>query len=122
MTPQVLVVEDEAISAMAVTYMLESAGCAVVGVAVSGREAIELALETRPDVVLMDIRLKGEMSGVDSAQVIQDRLQTPIVFTTAYSVEEIRETCGIDPGCLFVTKPIREDELAQAITTACNQI
>lgn len=116
-----MVVEDEAIAAMAVSHMLESAGCTVLGVAVSGQEAVELTLKCHPDVVLMDIRLKGEMSGIDSAKAIRQRLQVPIVFTTAYSVEEIRESCDIDDSFLFVTKPIREDDLSQAIATACSQ-
>ncbi len=118
MITRVLVVEDEAIAAMAMRLMLESLDCSVVGVASSGQEAVDLAGQYRPDVVLMDIRLKGEMSGIDSARLIRGRLQIPVVFTTAYSAEEIRNTCKVDDSFLFVTKPIREDELARAISTA----
>jgi CheY-like chemotaxis protein len=119
MTPRVLVVEDEAIAAMAINLMLESIGCTVAGTAASGGQAVALALEMVPDVVLMDIRLKGEMSGIDSARAIQSHLQIPVIFTTAYSAEEIRDTFAIDDRFLFVTKPIQEYELAQAISTAC---
>jgi CheY-like chemotaxis protein len=119
--PRVLVVEDEAIAAMALTLMLETLDCTVVGVAASGRDAIDLAMEYHPDLVLMDIRLKGKMSGIDSANAIQDRLPVPIIFTTAYSAEEVRETCDIDDSSLFVTKPIREEELAKAISIACSR-
>jgi len=119
--PKALVVEDEAIAAMAISLMLESIGITVVGVAVSGREAMDLAVEYLPDVILMDVRLKGEISGIDSAKAIQSRLRIPIIFTTAYSAEELRETCDVDNGFLFVTKPIREDELAQAVSAACGQ-
>jgi CheY-like chemotaxis protein len=119
--PKALVVEDEAIAAMAISLMLESIGLTVVGVAVSGQEAMDIAAEYLPDVILMDIRLKGEMSGIDSAKAIQSRLRIPIIFTTAYSAEELRENCDVDDGFLFVTKPIREDELAQAVSAACGQ-
>lgn len=114
-------VEDETIAAMAISLMLESIGFTVVGVAVSGREAMDLAAEYLPDVILMDVRLKGEMSGIDSAKAIQSRLRIPVIFTTAYSAEELCETCDVDDGFLFVTKPIREDELAQAVSAACGQ-
>jgi CheY-like chemotaxis protein len=119
--PQVLVVEDEAIAALALGQMLESLGCAVVGVAANGQDAIRIAMEAHPDVVLMDVRLKGEMSGIDSARAIHGRLQVPIIFTTAYSVEELRETCNIEHRFSFITKPIREADLAQAISAACGQ-
>lgn len=121
MTPRILVVEDEAISAMAVGHMLGSLGCSVVGVTASGRDAIDSASLHLPDCVLMDIRLKGEMTGVESAKVIQARLRIPIVFMTAYSIEEIREAYDIDEDFLFVTKPVRESDLAQAISKACAQ-
>ena len=118
MITRVLVVEDEAIAAMAMRLMLESLDCSVVGVASSGQAAVDLAGQHRPDVVLMDIRLKGEMSGVASARLIKGRLHIPVVFTTAYSAEEIRSTCKVDDSFLFVSKPIREEELARAISIA----
>jgi CheY-like chemotaxis protein len=120
-TRRILLVEDEAISAMAVGHMLESLGCSVVGVTASGRDAIDSASLSLPDCVLMDIRLKGEMSGVEAAKAIQARLRIPIVFMTAYSAEEIRETYDIDEDLLIVTKPVREGDLAQAIAEACAQ-
>ena len=117
--PRVLVVEDEAIAAMAICLMLESMDCTVIGSAARGQEAIDLAYKLHPDLVLMDIRLKGEMSGIESAKIIQARLHIPVIFTTAYSADEIRERCDINGRCLFITKPIKEDVLAQAISAAC---
>ena len=121
MTARVLIAEDEAIAAMAISLMLESRGSTVLGVASTGQEAIDLASELHPDLVLMDIRLKGGMSGIESAKAIQARLHIPIIFTTAYSADEIRATCVVDEGFLFVTKPIHEGELARAIATAINR-
>jgi two-component system response regulator len=114
-----MLVEDEAIAAMAVSHLLESLGYIVVGTADTGRDAIELASASHPDVVIMDIRLKGEMSGIESAKVIRERLGVPVVFTTAYSTEEIRKQHQIDEGFQFVTKPIRKADLVRAISVAC---
>ena len=60
------------------------------------------------------------MSGMDSAKAIHARLQIPIIFTTAYSAEGIRETCDVGDSFLFVTKPIQEAELAWAISNVCS--
>jgi len=117
MKPRVLVVEDEAIAAMAVSMMLDTMGCSVSGVASSGQEAIDRVSESCPDLVLMDIRLRGEMSGIDCAKLIQSQWHIPVIFTTAYSAEEIRKTCALDAGCLFITKPIQEEELASAVAS-----
>lgn len=119
--PRALVVEDEAIAAMALQVMLENLGWEVVGVVTRGEEALELALAHAPDAVLMDIRLKGAMSGVESAKAIRAHLPTPIIFTTAYSIEEITAAHEIDEGFLFVTKPIRTHELARALATCRTQ-
>jgi CheY-like chemotaxis protein len=121
MTARVLVVEDEAIAAMAIRVMLESLGCSVIGIVPDGREAVDLAERHRPDVILMDVRLKGGMSGIDCAKLITARIPIPIVFTTAYSAEEVRGTCETDGNFQFITKPIQEHELALAISTARDQ-
>jgi CheY-like chemotaxis protein len=121
MTTRVLVVEDEAIAATAIRLMLESLDCRVIGVADSGVGAVDLASASRPDVVLMDIRLKGEMSGIDAAKTIRARLDIPVVFTTAYAAEEMRENCDGDDSFVVVTKPIQEDQLARAITRVCER-
>jgi CheY-like chemotaxis protein len=106
MKPRVLVVEDEAISAMGIRLMLESNGALVLGVADSGQCAIDPALDLLPDLVLMDIRLKGEMNGIDSAKTIKACLHIPIILVTAYTDDEIRETYGISDDFLFINKPI----------------
>lgn len=116
MALRAILVEDEAIAAMAVSHLLESLGCTVVGVADNGREAIDLAAASRPDLVIMDIRLKGELSGIEAAQAIRASMHVPVIFTTAYSPEEIRKKYAIDEGFQFVTKPIRKDHLLQAIS------
>jgi CheY-like chemotaxis protein len=121
MKPRVLVVEDEAIAALAIRMMLESMGCSVSGIADNGEQAIGLVSASCPDLVLMDIRLKGGMSGIDCARQIQARWRIPVIFTTAYSADEIRRTCDMDDASLFLTKPIQEQELARAVASLCSR-
>jgi CheY-like chemotaxis protein len=114
---RVLVVEDEAIAAMALRLMLETRDCSVVGVVGRGQEAIDLACAEHPDVVLMDIRLKGAMTGVEAARAIQARLAIPVIFTTAYSADELRTHCAVEGHHLYLSKPISEEQLANALAT-----
>ena len=88
---KILVVEDEIIVAMELKQQLETMGYEVVGTAASGKEAIEVALEKNPDVILMDIMLKGEMDGIEAAEKIHNYQDTHIIYTTAYSDKEILE-------------------------------
>ena len=83
---RILIVEDEAIIAWELSAMVEDLGYQVCGMATNATEAVRLAEETRPDVVLMDVRLRpGGGDGVDAAAGIRARREVPIVFCTAYS-------------------------------------
>jgi CheY-like chemotaxis protein len=79
-TSQILLVEDERLVAMSIQKELEHFGYKVSGVASTAKEAVEKASETKPDLVLMDIHLKGGVDGVDAAQQIYSQLGTPVVF------------------------------------------
>ena len=85
---KILVVEDEGIVAMHLKNRLKSLGYAVSAVVFSGEEAIKKAAETHPDLVLMDIRLKGEMDGIEAAEQIRVRFNIPVVYLTAYTDDE----------------------------------
>ena len=87
---RLLVVDDERIVAEDISECLEAMGCEVLGIAITGEQAITLAGAHRPDLVLMDICLQGHVDGVEAALAIRDRWQIPVVFLTAYS----------DPGVL----------------------
>ena len=84
---QVLIVEDEAIVSMDLQYKLEAMGYSVPAVFSSGEEAVDAAPRLHPNVVLMDIRLSGEMDGIDAASLIRDQLDVPVVYLTAYADE-----------------------------------
>jgi two-component system cell cycle sensor histidine kinase/response regulator CckA len=100
---RILIVEDERLIAVDLQRRLTRLGHTVVGLAASGKEAIRKALVLRPDVVLMDIRLQGDMDGVEAAQRIQGSIAVPVVFMTAYVDEDTHQRVrATSPwGCLY---------------------
>jgi two-component system, response regulator PdtaR len=92
---EVLIVEDERILAIGMKRKLERAGYTVTGIASCGEEAIANTKETSPDLVLMDIVLKGDMDGIETAGHIINRYNIPIIYITAYADEEILERAMI---------------------------
>ncbi|HOY98500.1 MAG TPA: response regulator, partial [Candidatus Aminicenantes bacterium] len=87
--PLILIVEDEIIIAMEIQVRLESAGFAVCGLASSGEKAIALAREKNPDLVLMDITLKGPLDGLETAGRIQAEKDIPVIFLSATDDEAV---------------------------------
>ena len=115
---RLLIVEDEAIVAMDLQQRLERLGHHVVGTAATGEAAIRRAEETRPDVTLMDIRLKGEMDGVTAAAEIDRRFGTPVVFLTAHSdTQTVQRAAAAEPFG-YILKPVDDRELEIAIAVA----
>lgn len=115
-TLNALVVEDEAIAAMAIAHMIEDLGCRVAGVTNRGEDSLEIAARTRLDFVVMDIRLKGSMSGLDAATELVKRYDLPIVLTSAYSRSELQHHNGlIGANIHFISKPVTEAALRHII-------
>ncbi|MCP4631777.1 MAG: response regulator, partial [candidate division Zixibacteria bacterium] len=85
---KILIVEDEAIIAMEMENQLQELGYEVTSIVDTGEKAIQKAEEDRPNLILMDIRIKGEMDGIDAAEVIRNRFGIPVIFSTAYLDEE----------------------------------
>src|SRR5262245_38810792 len=81
----ILIVEDEAIVAKSIRNELQTMGYDVVGIASTGEEAIQVAKETLPELVLMDIVLKGSMDGIEAIYEMHEQLDIPVVFLTAYA-------------------------------------
>jgi CheY-like chemotaxis protein len=117
-TPRVLIVADEAISARAARVMLARIGCSVIRVVDTGEGAIEAAEQYRPEIVLMDIRLKGAMNSIEASAIIHERLGTPIVFVTTYSKDDLRDAGTLPADAIYLSKPIDEGNLATAIDQA----
>ena len=82
---KILVVEDESIVAKDIQNSLKKLGYIVPTIVASGEKAIEEVEQTRPDLILMDIMLKGEMSGIEVANIIRERFDIPVIFLTAYA-------------------------------------
>jgi PAS domain S-box-containing protein len=115
---QILVVEDDNIVVMELEDSLQSLGYAVSDVASYGKEAVEKAAERRPDLVLMDIRLKGNVNGIDAAQEIRERFDIPVVYLTAYSDEDTLQRAKITEPYGYIIKPFEERELHSVIEMA----
>jgi response regulator RpfG family c-di-GMP phosphodiesterase len=110
-TATILVVEDEAITAKDLEATLEDLGYAVCGTASSGAEAVQKAEADRPDLVLMDIVLQGEMDGIEAAKRIRANCGIPVVYLTAHSDKETIRRASITEPYGYIVKPFSEREL-----------
>ena len=115
---QILVVEDESIAAMHIQRALQNMGYGVPAVVSSGEEAIQKAAETQPDLVLMDINLKGQMDGVEAAKHIHSNLNVPIIYLTAMSDEDTLRRAKITEPLGYILKPFDERNLRVTIEIA----
>ncbi len=115
---RILIVEDEAIIAMEVESQLQSLGYEVISIIDTGEKAIEKAEIDKPDLILMDIRIKGEMDGIDAAEEIRNRFGIPVIFSTSYLDEERIKRAKIAIPFGYVLKPIQERDLKVSIEIA----
>jgi PAS domain S-box-containing protein len=119
--PAILIVEDETVISMNIQSILEMKGYRITGITSSGEEALHLAEEMRPDIILMDVVLEGEMDGITAAESIKAHQNIPIIYLTAYSDEEtlcrVKET---DPDG-YILKPITQEELYTSIEIALHK-
>jgi DNA-binding NtrC family response regulator len=118
---KILIVEDEVITAMSLQHLLEHWGCGKCEQVSSGKEAIEKAMSEKPDIVLIDINLRGETNGIEAAKQLQARFCVPIIFITGYSDEEtIKEAKKIKPVGYFV-KPLDFNKLRSTIESVTHK-
>jgi signal transduction histidine kinase len=115
---QILIVEDEAIVAESIASKLKRFGYQVAGPVPTGEEAIRLAGEVRPDLVLMDIHLAGLIDGIDAADDISGRFHIPIIFLTAYADDQTLERAREVKPFGYLIKPFRERDLHATIRMA----
>lgn len=115
---KILVVEDENIVAKDIENSLKSLGYAVSAVVSSGEEAVKSAEDTHPDLVLMDIVLKGEMDGVQAAEQIRDQFNIPVVYLTAYADEKTIQRATATEPFGYIVKPFERRELQSSIKVA----
>ena len=115
---KILMVEDEGILALDVQQRLTSLGYPLPDIASTGEEAIRKAAEGRPDLILMDIMLPGEIDGVTAADRIHARFDIPVIYITAYADEDTLHRAKITEPYGYIIKPFKERELHIAIDMA----
>ncbi|WP_027722939.1 hybrid sensor histidine kinase/response regulator [Maridesulfovibrio zosterae] len=115
---RILVVDDELIVNLDIQATLRRLGYTIVGDAVSGAEAIEKAAELKPDLVLMDIKLRGKMDGVEAANFIIKSYDIPVIFLTAYSDDQTLNRAKLSGPFGYLLKPFEERDLRSAIEIA----
>ncbi len=120
-TDKILVVEDERLVAEDIAECLRSVGYDVVGTAKSCAEAVAQVEEERPDLVLMDITLRGDVDGIETAQILKDRFSTPVVFLTAYSQKTILDRAKVVEPLGYVVKPFDESSLVSTVEMALHK-
>ena len=113
--PRILVVEDEVIIARAFCLTLENLGYSDILSVTTGEKAVELAQQTHPDVVFMDIGLPGKMDGVDAALAISRTENARICFVTAYANREIRARAAQVQPADFIEKPVAAERLRSVL-------
>jgi two-component system, cell cycle sensor histidine kinase and response regulator CckA len=116
--PKVMIVEDEAIIARDIQTQLVRFGFAVTGTTTTAADAFRDIEENRPDIVLMDIRLGGEMDGVQAADIIRSRYALPVVYLTAHADEATLQRARVTEPFGFIVKPFSKANIKAALTMA----
>lgn len=116
--PKIMIVEDERIVAMDIKSSLESWGYTVSAIASSGEAALKKVVESQPDLVLMDINLKGDMDGVQTAEKIRVHFSIPVIYLTAYADSKTLERAMITEPFGYILKPFEDTELRVSIEMA----
>ena len=116
--PRILIVEDDAILATELQETLTQMGYQVSGLAATGKAAVESALAQKPDVILMDIRLRGAMTGIQAVEQIHLQLDIPVVYLTAFADEALLQQAKITDAYAYLVKPVRERELRAGLEMA----
>ncbi len=113
----ILIVEDQGITAMDEQQIMSNLGYEVIGIAMTGEDAVEWAGRDRPDVVLMDIMLAGKMDGREAALKIWELYQIPVVYVTAHGDKKASKAgkFTVPEGFGYIVKPYTKEELASEI-------
>jgi PAS domain S-box-containing protein len=117
----ILVVEDESIVALDIAQQLKSLGYGVSGIASSGSDAIRQTTNTSPDLILMDIRIKGDKDGIETAQEIRDIFNIPVIFLTAYADHDTLQRAKLTAPFGYILKPFTPNSLQSIIEIALHK-
>ena len=114
-----LIVEDEIFIALHLETLLQDLGLEMCEIVATGREALDIAVANEPDVIFMDINLRGNMDGVEATRLIREKVELPIIFVTAYGDEAtLKRVSAVAPDAPVLQKPASAAALVAAISTA----
>ncbi|MDP3177618.1 MAG: response regulator, partial [Spirochaetaceae bacterium] len=116
--PNIAVVEDESIVALDIKNLLERSGYIVAGMFTSGEDLLARLDELKPDLILMDIKIRGRLDGIETAQLVHERYGTPVVLLTAFADEATVSRAKLSQPLGYVIKPFEERELRTAVEIA----
>jgi CheY-like chemotaxis protein len=114
----IAVVEDEGIVAMDIKKSLQAMGYNIAFVSDTGEKAIIKLKQSKVDLVLLDIILKGGIDGIDTARVIVEDMDIPVIFLTAFEDERTQERIKLLKKCVYLVKPFEDSQLCSAIKSA----
>ncbi len=114
----ILVIEDESIVSKDIQMSLKRLGYNIVGSASTGEDAVEIANDTHPDLILMDIMLKGKLNGIETAHIIRESIDVPIIYLTAYADDSTLSKAKITEPYGYIIKPFQEIDLHTSIEMA----
>jgi two-component system, response regulator PdtaR len=117
---RVLIAEDEALIRLDLKEMLEECGYTVVGEAADGQQAIDLAEELRPDLVILDVKMPG-LDGISAAERIVEAAMAPVIMLTAFSQRELVERAAEAGAMAYLVKPFDRSDLVPAIEVAISR-
>lgn len=118
---RIMIVEDERILALDLAETLDELGYTVAGTASRGEEAIELARQLDPQLILMDVRLDGEIDGITAAETIRDEHDVPVVFLTAHADDDTLQRATRSEASAYLVKPFKPPDLRCVIEIALHK-
>ena len=119
---RILIVEDDMIIAANISLQLSKLGYEVTGIESRGEDAVNHAIENRPDIILMDIQLKGNINGIEAAKQIQEKLDIPLIYLTANSDESSFQKAKETRPYAFITKPFNKLNLERTIELVIEKV
>jgi two-component system, response regulator PdtaR len=118
---KILLVEDDDVIAKVAEWRLKNLGYTFVGRATSGAEAMQLVVNAKPDLVLMDINIRGDIDGIETAKMIKKGFNIPVVYVTSHSDGPTLERAKATRPDGFIVKPFDDEDLRVAIQLALNK-
>ncbi|MEO8512897.1 MAG: response regulator [Ignavibacteria bacterium] len=112
---KIAVVEDEGIVAMDISKCLSSLGYEVVFISDSGEKVLDLFDSARPDLILMDVELKGKLNGLDTAKILKEKYSVHVVFLTAFEDENTLNKIGALSSDGYLVKPFEDEQLESTL-------